>query len=197
GKVTLTAKVKGTGLNPKTANAVVDAVLKKAEFNRYVYRDLALTGNIKNGEFVANADMDDPNLTFDFDASGGFKDKYPSVKLRLNVDIADLQRLNLHAGPMKLRGNLIADIPDADPDYLNGEISINHLQILKDKDPILLDSINIVAVSTAEKNSIKVKSQIVKANFEGKYKLTQLADALQNSVSKYYDLAPGRKPKTT
>src|SRR5690606_10425838 len=80
---------------------------------------------------------------------------------------------------------------------LNGEISINHLQILKDKDPILLDSINIVAVSTAGKNSIKVKSQIVKANFEGKYKLTQLADALQNSISKYYDLAPGRKPKTT
>lgn len=197
GKVTLTAKVKGKGLNPKTADAFVDAVLQKAEYNKYAYRNLVLKGTIKNGEFVAEAGMNDPNLTFALDANGGFKDKYPSVQLKMNVDIADLQKLNLHAGPMKLRGNVVADIPTADPDYLNGEISLDHLQILTDKDPILLDSIRIAAVSTADSNSVKIKSQIVKANFEGKYKLTQLADALQNSISKYYDIAPGRKRKTT
>ncbi|RZJ31863.1 MAG: translocation/assembly module TamB, partial [Flavobacterium sp.] len=121
----------------------------------------------------------------------------PAVDLRLNVDIADLQKLNLHAGPMKLKGNVVADIPTADPDYLNGEISLDHLQILMDKDPILLDSINVVAVSTADHNSLKVKSQILKANFEGKYKLTQLATALQNSIAKYYDAAPNTKKKKT
>lgn len=197
GKVTVTAKVKGTGLNPKTADAVVDMLLQKAEYNKYTYRNLALKGEIKGGEFVADASMKDPNLTFSLDASGGFDDKYPSAKIKLNLDIADLQKLNLHAGPMKLRGNVVADIPTADPDYLNGEIAFDHLQILTDKDPILLDSISIVAVSTAERNSIKIKSQILKANFEGKYKLTQLADAIQNTISKYYDFAPGRKRKTT
>jgi hypothetical protein len=36
-------------------------------------------------------------------ASGGFKDKYPKGKIDLNIDIADLEKLNLHAGPLKIR----------------------------------------------------------------------------------------------
>lgn len=197
GKITVSAKVKGTGLNPKTANAIADILVSKAGFNGYTYKNLALKGDIKAGKFNIASDMKDPNLTFGLDANGGFGGKYPAVNLKLNLDIADLQRLNLHAGPMKLKGNVIADIPTADPDYLNGEISLNHLQILMEKDPILLDSINIVAVSTADKNSLKVKSQILKADFEGKYKLTQLATALQNSISKYYDAAPNKKKQKT
>jgi hypothetical protein len=197
GKVTLKLKAKGQGLNPKTANAVIKGILEKAEFNGYTYRNLALNGDIKGGNFNVDAGMKDPNLTFGLAANGGFNDKYPSVQLKLNVDIADLEKLNLHAGPMKLRGNVIADVPTADPDYLNGEISIDHLQILMDKDPILLDSITVVAVSTADRNSLKIKSQVLKANFDGKYKLTQLADALQNSIAKYYDGAPGTKRRKT
>ncbi|HLA56008.1 MAG TPA: translocation/assembly module TamB domain-containing protein [Flavobacterium sp.] len=197
GKITLTAKVNGKGLDPKTANATLRGLLQKAQFNGYTYRNLKINGDILAGKFNVDAGMKDPNLTFDLVANGGFNNKYPSAKLNLNVDIADLDKLNLHAGPMKLKGNVVADIPTADPDFLNGEISLNHLQILKDKDLILLDSINVVAVSTPEMNSIKVKSQILKANIEGKYKLTQLATALQNSVAKYFDTNPkGKKQKT-
>lgn len=197
GKISMTAKVNGKGLNPKTANAVLRGMLEKAEYNGYTYRNLKFNGDIRGGLFDVNAGMKDPNLTFDLVASGGFNSKYPSAKLKLNLDIADLNKLNLHAGPMKLKGNIDADIATADPDYLNGEIDIHHLQFMTDKEPILLDSINIVAVSMAEMNSIKVKSQILKANIEGKYKLTQLATALQNSIVKYFDTNPnGKKQKT-
>jgi len=51
--------------------------------------------------------MDDTNLTFVLDAEGNFKDKYPAVKLKLNTDIADLEKLNLHAGPLKNPGQCI------------------------------------------------------------------------------------------
>jgi hypothetical protein len=43
-------------------------------------------------------------------SSGSFKDKYPTGKIKLNIDVADLEKLNLHAGPMKIRGVLDADI---------------------------------------------------------------------------------------
>jgi len=193
GAVTMTLRASGTGLNPKSANATLKLIVQKAEFNHYAYRNLAVNGNISGGQFVADAGMKDPNLTFALNANGGFNDKYPNGELKLNVDIADLEKLHLHAGPMKLKGNVYADIPTADPDYLNGEIDIAHLQMLTDKDPILLDSIRVVATSTADRNAITVKSQILKAQIEGKYKLTQLAEAIQNSISKYYDFAPRRK----
>jgi hypothetical protein len=197
GKISLRAKVNGTGLNPKTANATVKAVLEHAQFNHYDYRNLVVDGEIKNGNFNATAGMKDPNLTFNLAAGGGFNDKYPSAQVKLNVDIADLEKLNLHAGPLKLKGNVDADIQTADLDYLNGTISLSHMQFLAENDPVILDSISLVATATPEKNTMVLKSQFVKANVEGKYKLTQLATALQNSIAKYFDTKPGIPKKKT
>jgi hypothetical protein len=36
-------------------------------------------------------------LTFDLASSGSLRDKYPAVKLKLNADMVDLEKLNLHA----------------------------------------------------------------------------------------------------
>ena len=193
GKVTLKAKVKGKGLDPKTAQAELDGIVQKAVFNKYTYRDLTLKGNIKNGLFDVKSGMKDPNLTFNLVANGNAKDKYPSVQLKLNLDIADLQKLNLHAGPMKLRGNVDADIANTNPDFLNGEVFLSNVQILQEGEPIVLDSIKILAFANSEKNNIKISSQFLKAEVDGKYKLTTLAEAVKKSLSKYIDLG---KPKT-
>jgi hypothetical protein len=83
-------------------------------------------------------------------ASGGFKDKYPKGKIDLNIDIADLEKLNLHAGPLKIRGDITADIQSADVDYLNGTFSILNLTVADDKKQYVTDSITI-ATSSVEK----------------------------------------------
>jgi hypothetical protein len=188
GKITLKANVKGNGLDPKTANAVIDGLVQKAAFNGYTYRDLALKGNIANGSFSVKSGMKDPNLNFDLTASGDTKDKYPTVKLKLNLDIADLEKLNLHAGPMKLRGNIDADIANSNPDFLNGKVFLSNVQILQDAEPIVLDSVRVIAFSDNTRNNIKISSQFLKAEVDGKYKLTTLADAVKKSLSKYIDL---------
>ncbi|AWK04592.1 hypothetical protein HYN56_10275 [Flavobacterium crocinum] len=188
GKITLNAKVKGNGLDPKTANAAIDGIVQKAVFNRYTYKDLTLKGNIENGSFAVKSGMEDPNLNFNLTASGDTKDKYPTVKLKLNLDIADLEKLNLHAGPMKLRGNVDADIANSNPDFLNGKVFLSNIQILQDKEPIVLDSIRVFAFADKDSNSIKISSQFLKAEVIGKYKLTTLANSVQKSLSKYINL---------
>ena len=188
GKITLKAKVKGNGLDPKTARAQFDGLVQKAVFNRYTYKDLALKGNIANGSFAVKSGMKDPNLHFDLVANGDTKDKYPSIKLKLNLDIADLEKLNLHAGPMKLRGNIDADIANSNPDFLNGKVFLSNVQVLQAAEPIVLDSMRIVAFADNTRNNIKISSQFLKAEVNGKYKLTTLASAIKKSLSKYIDL---------
>ncbi|MEP6806911.1 MAG: translocation/assembly module TamB domain-containing protein [Flavobacterium sp.] len=188
GKITLKAKVKGNGLDPKTAKAQVDGLVQKAVFNKYTYRDLALKGNIANGSFAVKSGMKDPNLHFDLVASGDTKDKYPSIKLKLNLDIADLEKLNLHAGPMKLRGNIDADIANSNPDFLNGKVFLSNIQVLQEAEPIVLDSVRIIAFADNSRNNIKISSQFLKAEVDGKYKLTTLTSAIKKSLSKYIDL---------
>ncbi|MEO7978217.1 translocation/assembly module TamB domain-containing protein [Flavobacterium sp.] len=188
GKITLKAKVKGKGLDPKTAQAELDGIVQKAVFNRYTYRNLALKGNIENGSFAVKSGMKDPNLNFNLTASGNTKQKYPSIKLKLNLDIADLEKLNLHAGPMKLRGNIDADVANSNPDFLNGKVFLSNVQILQDAEPIVLDSVRVIAFSDNTRNNIKISSQFLQAEVDGKYKLTTLSSAIKKSLSKYIDL---------
>ena len=188
GKITLKAKVKGKGLDPKTAQAQFDGLVQKAVFNKYTYRDLALKGNIENGSFAVKSGMKDPNLNFNLTANGNTKDKYPAIQLKLNLDIADLEKLNLHAGPMKLRGNVDADIANSNPDFLNGKVFLSNIQVLQDAEPIVLDSVRVIAFSDENRNNIKISSQFLKAEVDGKYKLTTLAAAVKKSLSKYIDL---------
>ncbi|PXY38790.1 hypothetical protein DMB65_21185 [Flavobacterium cheongpyeongense] len=188
GKISLKAKVKGKGLDPKTANAAINGLVQKAVFNRYTYKDLVLKGNIENGSFAVKSEIKDPNLNFDLTASGNTKEKYPSLKLKLKLDIADLEKLNLHAGPMKLRGNVDADITSSNPDFLNGKVFLSNIQILQKEEPIVLDSIKVLAFADKDSNSINISSQFLKAEVVGKYKLTTLTTAIKKTISKYIDL---------
>ena len=56
-----------------------------------------------------------------------------------------------------------------------------------------MDSIKILAYADKERNNIKIQSQFLKAEVDGKYKLTTLSVALKKSLSKYMDL---QVPKT-
>ena len=189
GKVTLKANIKGTGFNPKTATASVNATVQKAYYNKYTYRNLAVKGAIRNGNFNATAVAKDPNLTFDLVSSGSFKDKYPTGKLKLNVDIADLEKLNLHAGPLKLRGVVDADIQSANLDYLNGTVYAHNITIVNAQEEFVIDSISAVATSSSEKNTLVLKSPFLDAEVNGKYKLSKIGAALSNSMAKYYNSA--------
>lgn len=197
GRITVKAKVKGIGLDPQTAKATLKGTVVKAEYNRYTYRDLQIDGNINNGAFKAVANMNDPNLDFDLIAEGGFKGKLPKGKIHLNIDIADLEKLNLHAGPLKMRGNIDGDIDDANPDNLNGKIAIHHFMFANEGGEYALDSIKIAAVTTADTTNIGIKSQFINGRAKGHYKISQLPAALKYTISKYYNTSvqPLDKPE--
>lgn len=187
GKITLTTNINGTGFNPKTANAIINAAISKANFNSYTYQNLDVNGKINNGSFTAIANIKDPNLKFNLVSSGDFKDEYPKGKIHLNVDIADLYKLNLYTKQIKIRGIVDADIQSADIDYLNGNMSIHHLIIANEKEQFATDSINVVAVSTSDKNLILLNSPFMDAEFIGKYKLSTVVSSVKNSFSKYFN----------
>jgi hypothetical protein len=193
GKVTLKANIKGSGSNLKTATSSLNGTILKAYYNKYTYQNLSVKGNIRNGNFNATAFAKDPNLTFDLVSSGSFRDKYPTGKLKLNIDIADLDKLNLHAGPLKIRGVVDADIQSANLDYLNGTVNAHNIAIANAKEQFVIDSISVVATSTSEKNTLLLKSPFMDGEVNGKYKLSKIATALSNSIAKYYDSKPNSR----
>ncbi|WP_367752684.1 translocation/assembly module TamB domain-containing protein [Flavobacterium sp. WC2430] len=195
GKISLNATIKGTGFDPKTANTSISGTIQKLYYNKYTYQNLDLKGAIHNGLFKINASSPDPNLTFDLVSSGSFKDKYPAGTINLNIDIADLEKLNLHAGPLKIRGTVQADIQSADLDYLNGKFTVLNLTVADEATQYVTDSITLIATSTADKNTLDLKSPFMTASVNGKYKLSKIDAALSQSISKYYSTDSYSKTK--
>lgn len=186
GRITVKANVSGTGLDAKTAVAKVNGQLISAAYNKYTYRNLLLSGTYAAQKLNIKSSMADSNANFSLTAFVNMAGKYPAVKADLNLKQVDLQKLNFSPTEFRMAGLVKADIKTADPDYLNGDVSIRGLQLVKEGQKINVDTIDVHSEATADKNLLTLKSEILSARLDGKYQLTNLGAAMINEINKYY-----------
>ncbi|TWR27985.1 translocation/assembly module TamB [Mucilaginibacter achroorhodeus] len=195
GYVTMRANISGAGLDPKSANLKFNGDVTSANVKGYTYRNLVMNGTARNGAYTAKATMRDPNINFTLDAKANLNKKYPAVNATLNVDSIDLQKLHFVKDPMRFHGKIQADVPTADPDYLNANILATNLLVVNKGERIALDTVSLISTASADSSTLRLKTPMFYAHMNGKYKLTQIAPAIQDVINKYYDmnLASGSK----
>ncbi len=187
--VTLTANIKGAGLDPKTASLQFNGDVVSAQVKGYNYRNLALRGTASNGSYVAHARMRDPNINFTLDGKANMNKKYPSVYATLMVDSVNLQKLNFSKSAMRFHGKIVADVPTANPDYLNANIKVTDMLLVQPGQRIKIDTASLVSKANADSSTIKLKAPGLYAHMAGKYKLTEIATAVQSVTDKYFNTA--------
>lgn len=189
GKITMDANLKGVSLDPKKASIQFNGNLTKAYVKGYTYQNLVLKGSSENGNYTAVARMKDPNINFSLDAKAYLNRKYPSVNGTLLVDSINLQKLNFVKDDMRFHGKMVANVPTADPDYLNADILATDLLVVNKGQRIQLDTVSLKSTANADSSTLRLKTPIMTAHMAGKYKLTQIADALQDVINKYFNTA--------
>jgi hypothetical protein len=189
GKITLTANIDGYGLDPKTASLKFNGNIAKAYVKGYTYQNLVMKGTSSNGIYAAVARMKDPNINFSLDAKANLNKKYPSVNATLAVDSINLKNLNFVKDEMRFHGKIVANVPTADPDYLNADIQATDLLVVNKGQRIALDTVSLISTATADSSTLRLKTPIMSAHMAGKYKLTQIADAVQDVINKYFNTA--------
>jgi hypothetical protein len=197
GMITMSANIKGRGLDPKKANLQFNGNVAKAYVKGYNYQNLQLKGTAANGNYVISSRMKDPNIDFALDAKANLNKKYPSVKANLLLDSLNLQALHFSTTPMRLHGKIIADVPTADPDYLNANIKVTDLLVVNKDQRIRVDSIDLVATATADSSTLRLKTPFLTARLGGKYQLTQIAPAMQDLINKYFNTNLGQPVAAT
>ncbi|MEJ7560702.1 MAG: translocation/assembly module TamB domain-containing protein [Pedobacter sp.] len=186
GRITAKATVSGRGLDAKKASAKVNAQVVSAYYNKYTFRDLMLSATYAAEKLNLKSSMADTNANFDLTAAINMAGKYPAVKADLDLKQVDLQKLNFSPTEFRLAGIVNADIKTADPDYLNGDVSVRGLQLVKEGQKFNLDTIDIHSEASAERNLLTLRSEVVSARVDGKYQLTNLGTAVINQINKYY-----------
>jgi hypothetical protein len=186
GRITAKANVKGTGLDAKKASATINGQVISAYYNKYTYRNLNLSGTYKQQKLDLKSNMADSNVNFALTAHVDISGKYPAVKANADLKQIDLQKLNFSPAEFKLAGLIKADVQTADPDYLNGDITINGLQVVKEGQRFNVDTIIVHSEASTDHNLLTLKSEFLRAKIDGKYQLTNLGSAMINQINKYY-----------
>ncbi|KQR91970.1 cell envelope biogenesis protein AsmA [Chryseobacterium sp. Leaf180] len=193
GAVTAQIAAKGESFDFKNANADLKGVVQSAEFNGYRYQNMNLAGKINRGVYNIVLNSKDPNANLQLTASGKYDDKNPTVKVNGNINKLDLNKLGFYKSPMIIAGALDGDFTSLDPDNLNGYLNLKDFAISDTKEVYPIQEVNLTALSTADSTKINFKSQIADIDLEGKYRLTQIFGALQQTVNQYYQF---QKPGT-
>ena len=187
GTVTLSTTISGTGLDPKTASLQFNGDVASAYVKGYSYKNLSLKGAAVNGNYTAIARMKDPNINFSLNAKANLNKKYPSINTILEVDSINLKNLNLTTDETRFHGKIEANVPTADPDYLNANIKATDLVMFASGKRIKIDTVSLVSTANADSSSLSLTTPMLYAHMVGKYKLTEIGAAMQDVINQYFN----------
>ena len=197
GKITLAANIKGVSLDPKKASLQFNGNVTSVYVKGYTYQNLQLKGTATNGSYVATVRMKDPNINFSLDAKANMNKKYPSVKATLLVDSINLQKLNFVTDAMRFHGKIVADVPTADPDYLNANIQATDLLVINKAQRIQLDTVSLISTANADSSTLRLTLPMLTAHMAGRYKLSEVGIAMQDVLNQYFDRSVATKTVVT
>jgi translocation and assembly module TamB len=188
GKLTLNAKIVGSGLDPKTMNTSIEGIAAKAQIKGYEYSNLALNGTIKDQIANFKASVNDANAKVLVNTRVNLADEFPAIEAIVNIDELDLKKLNLYADDLSLKGDIEMKMISTNPDNPLGRILINKAIVRKDGRTIPLDKVDLDIKNSSNGRDITLKSPFLNAQIDGKFVYTQLSDIILTEVNKYFSL---------
>jgi hypothetical protein len=196
GKISMDATAKGSGFDPKKMNTVFHIRLRDAVLKTYDYKGLILDATLKNGNGTFSSSLHDPNLTYQLNAESVFLEKYPSIKLKLQLDTLNALALHLTNDSLQTHFILDADFASSNPDALQGKLTMSDLGLTLGTQIIHTDSLSLFALHSDTGQTIKFRSEAADIDWTGKYKLTQVPESFRQFINHYYKIPVSKTDST-
>ncbi|HXB93758.1 MAG TPA: translocation/assembly module TamB domain-containing protein, partial [Puia sp.] len=188
GAVTANFSIRGTGLDIHTANAGFKGSVTSATFRRHTYHGLELDGSLAAQQATLHSAIHDSSVHFELQATADIAHKFPALRLDWKIDTLDLHAIGLTRDTLSFKGHLLADFEDTNPDSLQGSLRLAGIDLLKGKDHIVTDSIILEATQQQGLEHIRLHSELAALDLNGRYRLTEIATALQHTIHRYYPI---------
>ena len=181
----------GSGFTPQAMNTNFKGIVNSFGFNDYVYRNLAFAGSLKKNNFIVDVNSKDPNAHLNLTASGNLSSS-PSYKINGFIDSLKTLPLNLTTQSFVFRGQIDADIPSANPDYLEANILITKALFVSGNNRLPLDTLHLISGRSDTGQFIQLKSDIANAQLAGRYRFADLGNIIQNNIDPYFSVTPNQ-----
>jgi hypothetical protein len=195
GPVTLTAEIKGHGLDKNMITAKIDAEVSKLNLNKYTYRNLIIDGNIHGQEFEGKVNLNDENAIFGFDGLVNINPNQELYKFRLNVQGADLQKLNFTKDDIRIGLTATADLKYDTVNKMNGTAGISSMVVAKGEKVYKLDSVLFASINVPYKSELNISSALIGIKYSGNISPAGLQAELRDFINNYFQLSDSIKTR--
>ncbi len=189
GKVTGSFTAKGKGFNYKTMRSDITASVKQLQYNKYDYQYAELAANFNGGIIDSKGSIADSSLKLQYDISANVQSEYPTINGIINIDTAQLQKLNFYKDTLNfsLKANIQAN--NLRPRNLDINTVIDSVKMQAGKDFFTLDSLSLIATSVGGKDSINIYAPFASMHANGAFDYDKIAGAVVQYVNHYYKIS--------
>jgi len=164
--------------------------------SQYAYSNIILDGAFTNNTFNGGFSISDPNIRMDFLGSMDFSGEVPAYNFTADVARSRPHFLKLGVeDPNTFASFMIAtDITGKTLDELNGEVRLVNSLFERKEAQVQLYDVRLNARSSSDSSSLVLKSELIDASLDGKFKLSTLPASLRNMADRYINLVPDSEP---
>jgi len=187
GNLSMRADVDGYAFSLRKYNGSLTGSIDSVEINKYKYRNISLNGNFSEKTWDGTVSVSDENIKMDILGLFNFKEKLPEFDFTLNIDRADLHKLNFDKPDTTSSLSLLvtANFKGTNIDNLDGEIKLLNSRIRKYGKSLDLYDFSIRTFSENNKPAINLRTDYVDADLRGYYNFEGLGDIFSSALSSF------------
>ncbi|MFK7812442.1 MAG: translocation/assembly module TamB domain-containing protein [Maribacter sp.] len=189
GKTTFDFNVEGKGITQENLNTEVIGQVYSVDFNNYTYKNIKVSGIVKDQLFDGNLSADDENLKFNFKGLAEFGSGSNNFNFIANVDYADLKKLNFINDSISIfKGNVNMDISGSSLDNIAGDIKFTKTNFQNKNDTYYFEDFKVSSTFAPDSiRTIEINStDIITGYLKGNFKVQELGKLVQNSLGTVY-----------
>tara|TARA_R110002049_G_scaffold236003_2_gene409234 strand:- start:1203 stop:5510 length:4308 start_codon:yes stop_codon:yes gene_type:complete len=189
GITNLDFNVEGKGVVMEYLNTEVIGQVYSLNFNGYDYKDISVSGIIKEQLFDGSLLCKDENIKFSFKGLADFAENRNNFNFIASVDYADLKKINFINDSVSIfKGDVNMDISGNSLDNIVGDIKFTKTNYQNKNDTYYFEDFKVS--SNFENDSTRIidinSPDIITGFLKGNFKVKELGRLLQNSLGSIY-----------
>jgi translocation and assembly module TamB len=196
GPITMSAKIKGSGLDTSNINAAVHIAIAEAGIKGYQYTNFVLDGILRKKSFIGNASIDDKNLAFDLSGNLDLDPVNSIYKFKLDLKGADLKELHLLSEDIRIQALIESDMKGSSDGNIIGNVSIRNAFLNNGGKKYPVDSIILIARSENGISDIDFSSEVLTAHMKGTMNVWKFPSLITKHLNTYFEFSKQEKTET-
>jgi len=186
GTVSLTAQANGQGLEMETIKADINIDAHKLYLNKYTYQNLNVVGALDGRQFEGKIKLNDKNAVVDIDGLVNLNPNQERLTFKLNLQGADLKKLNLTKDNMQIALIASANLNVDTANGIGGFASITNLVVAQNEKIYPVDSLLMILINEPDKSKDNANNALIGIKFNGAFHPSSITQELTHFVNTYF-----------